>query len=234
MKAGTSSLHRYLDTHPDVGMSTTKETDWFLPERPAGHDLDWYRSQFDGRLEVRGETSPNYTKRALFPGVPARAHEVVPDARLVYVVRDPVERARSHVLHTVAEGRRDPDEVAALLRPRGPGRLILDASSYHRQLTAWLECWDLDDVHVVAAEDLREDRRATLAGVFRFLGVDDDHDSPEFDRVVHVTSEKFRADDAPDRPTLPPDLRDRLAEHLVDDVARFRTLTGREFPAWTL
>lgn len=236
MKCGTSSLHRYLDTHPRVAMSTVKETDWFLPDAHADqpdHDLDWYRSLFDGRRPVRGETSPNYAKRHLFPDVPARAHELVPDARLVYVVRDPIARARSHFLHAVASGRRTLDDVEALLGPGEAGTHVLDTSRYHFQLQAWLSAWSLDDVLVVAAEDLWSDRRATLAEVFRFLGVDDRHDSSDFDEVVHVTADKFD-EDAPPRLTLSDDLVGRMTDYLRDDVEALRVLTGRSFSSWTI
>lgn len=235
MKCGTSSLHRYLDTHPEIGMSTVKETDWFLPDATddPGHDLDWYLSLFDGRRPVRGETSPNYAKRHLFAGVPGRAHELVPDARLVYVVRDPIARARSHFLHAVASGRRSLDDVERLLGPGDGGTHVLDTSRYHFQLQAWLTAWSLDDVLVVAAEDLWADRRVTLAELFRFLGVDDDHDSHEFDEVVHVTADKFD-DDSPPRLTLSEDLEARMADYLAADVDALRSLTGRAFSSWSL
>lgn len=234
MKCGTSSLHRYLDTHPDVAMSTTKESDWFLPPGHGrdDHDLEWYRSLFDGRRRMRGETSPNYTKRHLFPGVPERVRSVVPDVRLVYVVRDPIARARSHFLHAVAKGRRSLDDAEALLGPGDGGTFVLDTSRYHYQLQPWLHHWDVDDVLVVAAEDLWADRRATLAEVFRFLEVDDGHDSPEFDEVVHVTSDKFEGRDEPARWDPPAALVARMADYLRPDVARLREFTGREFATW--
>lgn len=236
MKCGTSSLHRYLDSHPEIAMSTVKETDWFLPdtaEDDPEHDLDWYRSLFDGRRPVRGETSPNYAKRHLFADVPARAHDLVPGARLVYVVRDPVARARSHFLHAVASERRSLDDVEKLLGPGEDGTHVLDTSRYHFQLLAWLSSWSLDDVLVVAAEDLWADRRATLAEVFRFLGVDDGHDSSDFDEVVHVTADKFDEDAAP-RLALSDDLVARMADYLAADAEALRTLTGRPFSSWSV
>lgn len=234
MKAGTSSLHRYLHSHPEIGMSTTKETDFFLPDEPEEHDLAWYRAMFDAGNPVRGETSPNYTKRHLFPGVPTRVHALVPDARLVYVVRDPVERAVSHVLHAVTRGRRRLDQVDRLLDPVDGDHSILETSRYHWQLEAWVECFDRDRVLVVAAEDLWSRRRATLVEIFRFLDVDDSHDSPRFDERVHVTAERFDGGDGPPEVVLSADVEAALRASMAPDVAALRALTGRSFDAWSL
>ncbi|MEZ5721509.1 MAG: sulfotransferase [Paracoccaceae bacterium] len=72
MKSGTTTLYRYLDLHPAVEMSRDKETDFFLTEKNRARGLDWYAAQFTSEARVRGEASPNYTKRRDFPGVPER------------------------------------------------------------------------------------------------------------------------------------------------------------------
>ncbi len=252
MKAGTSSLHRYLGSHPDVWASPVKETDWFLAPGQGGRTtggLDWYRHQFDARSPARGETSPNYAKRHLFPGVPERVHGVAPDVRLVYVVRDPIERAISHWRHNVANGRADPEAFERAMQPR-PRHPIWATSRYHFQLLAWLEWFDLDDILVVTAEDLRDHRRATLAEVFTFLGVDPTHDSDTIDRMVHVTGAgpdapvpgarpgTGRGDGEvappPPRPTVSPAMRERARDLLRPDVDRLRALTGRALGEWSV
>jgi hypothetical protein len=90
-KAGTTSLHRYLDQHPSIFMSRQKELKLFSRDDWREH-LDWYRGQFPSTLPVRGESSPVYSMDPWFPGVPERVKELLPDALLVYLVRDPVER----------------------------------------------------------------------------------------------------------------------------------------------
>lgn len=233
MKGGTSSLHHYLASHPDIAMSDPKETNYFLPRGPGDRSLDWYRSLFDGRRPVRGESSPNYTKRRQFDGVPERASLLVPRARLVYLVRDPVARTRSHFQHAVVKGRRRPDELEDLLFPRSGVSRLLDASSYHRQLTAWLVHWSMDDVLVVGSEDLRHDRHATIARIYRFLGADPTHVSSTFDVSVHRTADKLAETGAPSAP-FPDDVADRVREILAPDVERLRALTGQSFASWSL
>ncbi len=104
-KCGTSGLHYYLGLHPEISMSTPKELDFFIAERNYPLGLDWYRSQFDPQAKVRGESSPNYTAYPQHVGVPERMHSIVPEARLLYMVRDPIDRIAAHWVHNFAKRR---------------------------------------------------------------------------------------------------------------------------------
>ncbi len=97
MKCGTSSLHNYLARHPDIFMSAEKELNFFTGSN-SGQSLDWYKAQFPVDAPVRGESSQNYSKRhnPLFPGAAEAIKAVIPDTKLIYLVRDPIERYRSH------------------------------------------------------------------------------------------------------------------------------------------
>ena len=110
-KCGTTSLHGYLSLHPQVSMAKRKELDFFV--RPEDsivaignwhRGLDWYRAQFQGSSPVLGEASPNYTGFPHFRGVPERAARVLPEAKLICMVRDPIERIVSHYMHRRAAG----------------------------------------------------------------------------------------------------------------------------------
>jgi hypothetical protein len=96
-KCGTSSLHAYLDAHPEIAMSTPKELDFFGGPGFANWErgVDWYRAQFDPEAPVRGESSPSYTAYPFVVGTPERIHALVPGAKLIYMVRDPIERLLS-------------------------------------------------------------------------------------------------------------------------------------------
>ena len=98
-KCGTTSLHYYLNLHPQILMSREKELNFFITERNWSKGVDWYRSQFVEKAEIYGESSPNYTDYIRFGGVPERMYSVVPDARLIYILRDPIERIVSHYVH---------------------------------------------------------------------------------------------------------------------------------------
>ena len=86
-KCGTTSVHEYLDDHPEVAMSAEKELNFFVEEKNWPRGIAWYESQFDPDAPVRGESSPTYTAYPEYHGVPERIRSVVPDAKLIYLVR---------------------------------------------------------------------------------------------------------------------------------------------------
>src|SRR5688500_2790920 len=112
MKAGTSSLHEYLHQHPQIFMSRFKEPQYFAPHRTQygmwgqGQPLpepgiDWYLRLFAnaGDVEYAGESSVSYTARHWVTGCHERIWEFNAHARIIYLMRDPVERAISHYWH---------------------------------------------------------------------------------------------------------------------------------------
>ena len=108
LKCGTTSLHHYLNLHPEIAMSRPKELNFFVSELNWPLGRDWYAGHFDRSARIRGESSPHYTNRPSFNGVPGRMHELLgSDVRLVYVVRDPIDRILSHYLHNVGGGYED-------------------------------------------------------------------------------------------------------------------------------
>ena len=113
-RCGTTSLHRYLDSHPQVFMSRKKELDFFVAERNWRRGRRWYERQFPTDAPIRGESSPAYTAYPLYAGVPARLAALVPAAKLLYIVRDPVERAISALHLARALGHDHRPEAEAL------------------------------------------------------------------------------------------------------------------------
>jgi hypothetical protein len=171
MKAGTTSLYEYLRTHPQVFMATPKELHFFPASKHWPDGVDWYAAHFEaGRDQpARGEISPSYSQADQFPGVAARVAQVVPDVKLVYLVREPVARTRSMYLHEVASGReRLPIEQALREKP-----MYVNSSRYAWQLDEYLEFFPPERIHVFTSEALRDDRAATLRALYRFIGVDE-------------------------------------------------------------
>jgi hypothetical protein len=233
MKGGTSSLHSYLREHPEIGMSTPKETDFFCKPDHDGHDLDWYRGLFSGSGPQFGESSPNYTKRHLFDGVVERIQTVLPDIRLIFMVRDPIDRAVSHFLHNVHKGRVDADHFATYFADLDNPALL--TSRYGYQLEPFAQAYGMDRILVMASEDLRDDRAAAMKRVFEFLGVDPEFTSPKFQIDRHVTATKLeKAGASTDRPELSTEQREAIADHLRPDIDDFRTMVGQQFAHWSV
>ena len=186
-KCGTTSLHSYLDQHPQIQMSAVKETHFFSgPENgipyPADRvsRLEDYERLFDPGARVRGEASPSYTAHPRRRGVPERIRELVPEARFIYLVRDPVDRTVSHYLHRVAiAGERQPlsDALGDLSDPFSP---YVAPSRYATQLKLYLTHFPQERFLVVDQVDLLGDRSQTLRRIFTFLEVDSEFQSTGF------------------------------------------------------
>jgi hypothetical protein len=262
MKAGTTSLHHYLDLHPEVAMAPGKELDFFVAEHNWKKGLGWYEARFPQRAPVLGESSPNYSKFPVFDGVAERMHAVLPDARLLYVVRDPLERIVSHHLHNTLEGRERRTLAEALGDPeRSP---YVQCSRYFMQIEQYLRFYHQRDLCIVSSERLKSERRATLRRIFRFLGVDEGFFCPAYASELNRSSER-RAKrplvrtlarsalarrlepvlPAPvvrglraalgrvvEPPPLDTELRARLLESLGPDAERLRAFCGDRFEEW--
>jgi hypothetical protein len=190
MKCATTSLHHYLGLHPDVAMTAEKELHFFVAERNWPRGREWYERHFAGRAAVHGESSTSYARFPHYAGVAARMHATVPEARLLYVVRDPVDRAVSHWRHEYAAGREDRALPDALAEPSG--NPYLDLSRYALQLEQYLPFYDRSKILVLAAEDLAVRRAETMRRVYAFLGVRDTFVHPSFSTVKHASTSKRR------------------------------------------
>lgn len=140
---------------------------------------DWYESQFVDEAPIRGESTPAYAAYPYRRNVPERMHELIPGAKLIYLVRDPIDRLLSHWVQRRSDGDRTPFArfMAEYDRPDNP---IVCPSRYWLQLERFLRFYSRDRVLVLDQSDLKTRRIETMAQVFRFLGVDDSFRSEGF------------------------------------------------------
>lgn len=183
-KCGTTSLHYYLDQHPSISMSTVKEPGIFS-DQTWRERIVRYEGMLEARAPVRGESSTNYTKHPVFPDVPGRIAEVVPEPKLIYVVRDPLSRCISQWVHNVAAGRESRSLNGALRDFDDPENLYVWCGRYASQIERYLEHFPVSDLLVVDHAKLLDDRLSTLSRVFRFLDVDDSFRSPRFESELN-------------------------------------------------
>ncbi|WP_445256468.1 sulfotransferase family protein [Nocardioides aurantiacus] len=234
MKCGTSALHAYLAAHPDVHMAEGKELNFFLgdDEVPPGPPEEawrhghwhrgpaWYAAHFRSDRPVRGESSPGYTDPA-HSEVPARMAALVPDARLLYLVRDPVERAVSQYRHHVRDGTEPRPLAEALL---DPGSQYVARSRYHERIAPFLDHVRREQLLVLVQERLLADRRGQLRAAYAHVGADPDFWDDALTAQVHVGG------DAPEE--VPDGLRRALWDRVRDDVERLRHLLDDPLPEW--
>lgn len=189
-KAGTTSLYAYLRAHPDVFFPPIKEPHYFADVRPAPEHRyaqrrfitrrEDYLALFAGagKARLRGDASPSYlwSEKA-----PARIAEVSPEARILVLLRDPVERAWSHYLMEFREGAEHGGFLEALerdlARPRkgwAVSHLYVELGLYAEQIARYFAHFPRRQVFILELEELRApaSRRTALARLCAFLGID--------------------------------------------------------------
>jgi hypothetical protein len=193
MKCWTSALHHYLDQHPDIAMSQQKELDFFIAGRNWEKGLAWYTSMVPDTATIRGESSPDYTHYPAIPGVPEKMYAVVPGAKLIYMVRDPLERMLSQYMHNRWTGI-ETRPFAEAIQGKDVGGMehtrYIRRSKYFMQIEQYLPYYAKPNIMVLTQEDLFKRRLETLQKVFRFLGVREDFESERFNTLVHESSGK--------------------------------------------
>lgn len=194
-KSGTSSLFSYLTQHPAVEGSCRKETHYFdggLDPRVHNYEKGeyWYRAHFPLKTKVASqkiiiEATPSY----LFdPSVPERIASLIPDVKIIALLRDPVERAISNFFHEVRAGREvrsmmqalnEEDDILAPILASGEYKAadFITCSykargRYAEQIARYFQAFSREQVIVLSSKKLFADTDDTLALVFDFLGID--------------------------------------------------------------
>lgn len=179
-KCGTTSLHNYLNAHPEISMSEIKELNFFVTNGTWSNGVDWYKENFDSSSQIRGESSTSYTRGQNAEGVAERIRSLLSEVKLIYIVRDPIDRIRSDYHQYRSVGTEHRSLAAALADPENP---YVQASRYGSQLKPYVDRFGTHRILVETQERLLSERRACLGRIFRFLEVSDQVDLVEFDRT---------------------------------------------------
>lgn len=190
-RSGTTSVYQYLRQHPQICMSTIKETNYFafLASQMPGSRilplLPWkvttekdYQALFRATKKhlAIGEASPFY----LFaPGVPALIKKYLPEVRLIAILRNPVERAYSAYLKNLSEGFENrpfkqaiEDEIQGATTAVNTTTYHVRAGLYHNLLSRYLENFDHTQLQIYFYEDLVNSSRTFMRAIFKYLDVD--------------------------------------------------------------
>ncbi|MBM4144409.1 MAG: sulfotransferase domain-containing protein [Lentisphaerae bacterium] len=222
-KGGTTSLQQYLARHPGLFLSTPKEPEFFSDDTVFARGEAWYRGLFRGAREEQlcGEASTTYTRWPHTADAAGRIAARLPGAKLIYIMRHPVERAYSHYAHRMRR-RIAMTFEEALERDA----VYVDCSLYMKQIRRYLPRFGRDAFLFLLSSDLRRRTAETLARTQEFLGVaaadlmrggdiDANRGSSEF-YVRSLTTEPLKQLPLVSRlaGALPPAVRGRLFEAL--------------------
>jgi hypothetical protein len=192
-KSGTSSLYRYLETHPGLKLSYRKQLHFFDKQYHEG--IRWYRACFPlkrGNESYKtGEATPYYI---FHPHVPGRIKKHLPDTKFIAMFRNPIDRAYSHYQMKVWQGWEDaPTFEEAIDREEErigeeSKKIQADPNYYskaHRnfsylargryaeQLKRWYEHFDKDKILILNSEQFFDDQIRELRKVYDFIGLED-------------------------------------------------------------
>jgi hypothetical protein len=242
-KCGTTSLYHYLSAHPAVAPAARKEVHYFDWAFKQG--TRWYRAHFatipyrlafellTGRRLVVGEASPFYL---LHPDVPKRVRALLPDIKLIALLRDPVERAYSHYNQRVRRGKEPLPFSEAVVREadRIAGELVrlqrdeTYASRIHRypsylargiyadQLAKWLRVFPREQLLILTSEDFFSDTPRVFSQVLEFIGLPS-WAPPQFDAFNPGTYSDME-----------PSMKRWLVEYFAPHNERLYQLVGRD------
>ena len=187
MKAGSSSMHRYLGCHPQISMSKTKEVNYFT-EKNWAKGKTWYEDQFVNDGLLHGDVSPMYSRSHLYPNMAKRAYQTNPDLKIIYVIRNHFERIVSHLMHNMVTGRIG-IEADILTELKDKPDYIL-TTQYYYQISKYLEFFEKDRILIVNNHDLKFNLRSECNRIFSFLNVNsEDYNLPE-QKVYNSSSNK--------------------------------------------
>jgi Sulfotransferase family len=206
MKSGTTYLFNLLSSHPSIFMCHPKEPSYFVNPNelrqlsPRFWKEGYWESQENylrlfqlaGTAKIVGEGSVYYSHLPFASGVPERIRQFNPDARLIYVMRDPIERTMSHYWHRVRwNGEHRPIADAVKNCP-----WYRDVSYYAMQLLPYFECFGRDQIKLVVFEEMISKTSEVIRSICRWLNLGDDWLPTLNHQPLNVTPEKVAQSNA--------------------------------------
>lgn len=173
MKCGTSSLFNYLNQHPQLSGSIYKELRYFSHNEYYSKGEKWYRSHFPLKKKLPAgsltfEASPDYLAS---PETPERMEKLVPDTKIIALLRNPTDRAISHYFHSIKKGWRQGKILGAM---KVEDTIFKQRGLYKKQLERYYKLFPSENILVLGSETFFENPVETLKQVYLFLGVDPD------------------------------------------------------------
>jgi hypothetical protein len=237
-KSATTTLTTILPRHPDFFISRPKEPKFFGRRYDKG--WSWYGRLFKaGRsCKLRGEGSTMYASALnSFAQAPALMHRYLPELKLVYVVRNPLDRIVSQWRHRKGRQTRTRD-FQGLMRSRHLRKLVVGCSLYHERLQSFRQFYPDAQIHCLTFEDLIAAPRPTLTALLTFLGAST---APEHIDLLLDDGRLPRVNEAGDKgralveaPPWTDKLRSEVLEVVRPDAERMLAYMGKPLDTWDL
>ncbi|MDB6124798.1 MAG: sulfotransferase [Pedosphaera sp.] len=201
MKSGTTSLHRYLESHPQLYLLPEKEVPYFTNEEYRARGWEWYANEFFAQAplgKLWGKSTPQYMAHP-GTGIPQKIRGEMGQVKLIALLRNPVERAYSHYKMEVKREEEKRTFIKAIDETLQSADSEVDSlkryvalGEYGRILEDYLQTFPREQLLVLFAEDLKKEPGATLKRVLNFLNVDASFVPRNLGRLYHVGGTRRR------------------------------------------
>lgn len=163
-KSGTTSLANFLSSHKDISLSSTKEPDYF--HNIISGPINDYHELFEWNKKIQLEASTSYTSNldSTFQNC-LNIEKYNPKAKIIYIVRQPIDRIRSHYRMSYERG----DLNVSLNEALKSHRLLIDCSKYYSQINNYIQTFSKENVLILNNEDLNS--KKTETSLVKFLGL---------------------------------------------------------------
>ncbi len=240
-KSGTRWLRVNLGQHPDVYAAPTETMFFHSPERFEVLGLDWYRDQFWGweGQPIVGEATPGYMMWRHRPRrVAERIAQVVPDVRLIAILRNPVDRAQSALVHSVTFGKLPPDsnllEAISQRPPEHDPLGLVSGGWYAASLKPYRQLFG-DQLLVLLHDDIQADPARVYRRALVHIGADLDFVPSDLEEVL-FSNQRPRpsesSEGADGRRELSEEERQRVFAYFRADVEKLEPMIGRDLSMW--
>lgn len=204
-KSGSTSLHNYLNKHPDICMSKTKEPNYFSSEEikkqnlyykdaPLINDIKEYNSIFEYTKDEKiiGESSVSYL---FYSNISKKIHDFNSESKIIILLRNPIERSFSHYLMDFTSGyfNYEFNEVIKKdFKSKEPiiYQQIIELSLYYNQIKTYYEIFNKKNILILFQEDLNKNSNSTLNKIYDFLEVEKQLDkNNQVNKKLHTYKE---------------------------------------------
>ena len=219
MKCGTSTLAAQLKAQDGIFVTSPKEPNYFSDDAVFANGPGWYGSLFDDANEgdLLGEASTHYTKSPNHPHTVGRAKAALDQVKIVYLVRNPIDRVVSHYIHEWSMGRIKVDiDTALRTNPE-----LIEYGRYAYQIQPWIEAFGKENVLILSLEEMKRTPDAVLDEVCRFVG---------FKGIVSWTQE-FAQENVSAERSRPLPLHSLLVDNPIATTLR-RALVPKSVRTW--
>jgi hypothetical protein len=235
-KSATRWLRMNLGLHPDIFTASTEIEFFNSGERVESMGLEWYRAQFEGWAGERfvGEATPGYMYFLHGPAAVAeRIDTSLPEVRLIAILRNPVDRAQSALIHHIEAGALPPDtQLLEYVKSKAPerDRLGIIGGGWYASSLEPFEARFGDRLLILLHDDLDEDPRKLYDTAIRHVGASADFMPPELEKVRYSHQAEPSSD--PNRQPLTVEQREEIYSYFEDDLARLEKMIDRDLSLW--